>query len=347
VASVLCSCYVHRISDCVEPVTGWTCAHYAAACQSDAGARTLAWLWSHAVIVNRRSLGAKLVDSPRSLTVPEGSTCLHVAAAVGCQGALRMLLLTCDKSFVQMRNAAGQTAADMVQLRPSEQRVAFDEEFQQWQQRWDADRNQSGVTVANAIYLRDRAAARKKADGASGDLKQQLLGSAFFGNASAEEDSAPDGESLETDPATPGSVIRSVSPTAASARVVVDGKVLISLCYVLLVYCSYASFGLMHCDVVLPPGSESASSAAAVAAAAAALVGGQCAAASDDVTSASRSTDVPPAPFHDHSAQQSSTPVEHSPNLPGEHTSTNTRASVRVRSDEASIAHLPFLLRLL
>jgi hypothetical protein len=266
----------------VEPVTGWTCAHYAAACESDAGARLLAWLWSHASRVNRRSLGAKLVGSPRSLTVPVGSTCLHVAAAVGHRSALRMLLLMCDDAFVQVRNAAGQTARDMVQMRPSEERAAMDEEFQQWQQRWDADRNQSGVALAWATYKRARLAADK----------QQLIGAALFGNAFAEEDSAALGERLETDPGTPASETRSVSPTTAGARFG-SGSVLIILCFLLLVCCSYASFELMHGAVVPPPGSESGSSAAAIAAAAAALVGGHGAASSDEVTSASRSTDVP------------------------------------------------------
>jgi hypothetical protein len=286
-------CHVLRITDCVEPVTGWTCAHYAAACESDAGARLLAWLWSHASRVNRRSLGAKLVGSPHSLTVPVGSTSLHVAAAVGHHSALRMLLLMCDDAFVQVRNAAGQTARDMVQLRPPEERAAMDEEFQRWQQRWDADHNQSGVALAHAAYVRARLAANKQPEGATSDLKQQLIGAAFFRNAFPEEDSASDGVSLETDTGTPASEIRSVSPTAAGARIVDDGSVLIILCFLLLVCCSYASFDLIHGAVEPPPDSESASSAAAVTAAAAALVSGYGAAASDDVTSASRSTDVP------------------------------------------------------
>jgi hypothetical protein len=299
----------------VEPVTGWTCAHYAAACESDAGARLLAWLWSHASRVNRRSLGAKLVGSPHSLTVPVGSSCLHVAAAVGHRSALRMLLLMCDDAFVQVRNAAGQTARDMVQMRPSEERAAIDEEFQQWQQRWDADRNQSGVALAWATYKRARLAADKQPESATSDHKQQLIGAALFGNAFAEEDSAALGERLETDTGTPASEIRSVSPTTAGVRFGCDDSVLIILCFLLFVCCSYASFDLMHGAVVPPPGSESASSAAAIAAAAAALVGGHGAASSDEVTSASRSTDVPLLPGHAaaaNSVQQRATPVKDS-----------------------------------
>jgi hypothetical protein len=331
-----------RINECVEPVTGWTCAHYAAACQSDAGARELAWLWSHKAHITTPSVAPKLLESAHIHSMPAGSTCLHVAAAVGHEGAVHVLLSIVGEDVVQQLNAAGQTARDLVQLRPLEDRAAIEEEFVLWQQRFDADGNRSGLALAIVTYLRGRSDAAKQAKGATGHRKLQLIGAALFNTSAAAASATGSEEDTQDSPGTPASEIRFVSSAATGSGtllIAVTDQPVLLLC----VHCSYASLKLVHSAAIaqLPPDSQSASSSAAAAAAAAALVGHHGASTSDEISSASLPTDVPQSlglASVDQTAQQSDAPAEHGRlKTPGQHTQTTTLLSVRCGCD--SITH--------